>query len=156
LFSSCRNNLNQVLLNYGKRTLYIYLLFAQIYHHFTLSVPDEGYSRNASYAVNLYIYIFITIIGSIPQLVDIVVPEVIICSVVSVSAPTWNIILFFSRNLHFLNHVIIIKIQLSIDHNFCSVHVEIISIRLYTPCNPRSGLRKGVYNLIEVISNEPN
>jgi hypothetical protein len=24
------------------------------------------------------------------------------------------------------------------------------------PCNPRNGLPKGVYNLIEVISNEPN
>ena len=45
---------------------------------------------------------------------------------------------------------------LRIDRNFCSVHEEITSIRLYTPCNPRSGLRKGVYNLIEVISNEPN
>jgi hypothetical protein len=33
---------------------------------------------------------------------------------------------------------------------------EIISIRLYTPCNTRSEIRKGVYNLIEVISNEPN
>jgi hypothetical protein len=30
---------------------------------------------------------------------------------------------------------------------------EITSIRLYTPC---CGLRKDVYNLIEVISNEPN
>ena len=44
---------------------------------------------------------------------------------------------------------------------FCSVHEEITSIRLYTPCNqrnpnPRNGLRKGVYNLIEVIPNEPN
>jgi hypothetical protein len=45
---------------------------------------------------------------------------------------------------------------LKIDRNFCSVHEEITSIRLYTPCNPRGGLRKGVYNLIEVISNEPN
>ena len=47
---------------------------------------------------------------------------------------------------------------LRIDRNFCSVHEEITSIRLYTPCNPRSGsgLRKGVYSLIEVISNEPN
>jgi hypothetical protein len=39
---------------------------------------------------------------------------------------------------------------------FCSVHEEITSIRLYTPGNPRSQLRKGVYNLIGVISNEPN
>jgi len=46
--------------------------------------------------------------------------------------------------------------QLRIDRNFCSIHEEITSIRLYTPCNPRSGLRKGVYNLIEIISNEPN
>jgi hypothetical protein len=38
--------------------------------------------------------------------------------------------------------------QLRIDRNSCSVHEEITSIRL----------RKGVYNLIEVISrsNEPN
>jgi hypothetical protein len=49
----------------------------------------------------------------------------------------------------FFNH-------LRIDRNFCSVHEEITSIGLYTPCNSRSGLRKGVYNLIEVISNEPN
>jgi hypothetical protein len=42
------------------------------------------------------------------------------------------------------------------DRNFCSVHEEITSIRLYTQCNPCSGLRKGVYNLIEVISNESN
>ena len=45
---------------------------------------------------------------------------------------------------------------LRIDHNFCSVHEKITSIRLYTLCNLRSGLRKGVYNLIEVISNELN
>jgi hypothetical protein len=38
-------------------------------------------------------------------------------------------------------------IYLRIDRNFCLVHEEITSIRLYTPC-------KGVYNLIEVISNE--
>jgi hypothetical protein len=42
------------------------------------------------------------------------------------------------------------------DRNLCSVHEEITSIRLYTLCNPRSSLRKGVYSLIEVISNEPN
>jgi hypothetical protein len=36
-------------------------------------------------------------------------------------------------------------IQLRIDRNFCSVHEEITSIRLYTPYNPRSELRKGVY-----------
>jgi hypothetical protein len=45
---------------------------------------------------------------------------------------------------------------LRIDCNLCSVHEEITSIRLYTLCNPRSSLRKGVYNLIEVLSNEPN
>jgi hypothetical protein len=48
-----------------------------------------------------------------------------------------------------------LTIHLRIDRNFCSVHEEITSIRLYTPYNPRSGLRKGAYNLIEVISNEP-
>ena len=42
--------------------------------------------------------------------------------------------------------------HLRIDRNFCSVHEEITSIRLYTPGDPRIGLRKGVYNLIEVIS----
>ena len=47
-------------------------------------------------------------------------------------------------------------IHLRIDRNFCSVQEEITLIRLYTPSNPRSGLRRGVYNLIEVISNEPN
>ena len=35
------------------------------------------------------------------------------------------------------------SMYLRIDRNFCSVHEEIT-------------LRKGVYNLIEVISNEPN
>jgi hypothetical protein len=49
-----------------------------------------------------------------------------------------------------------IQLPLRIDCNFCSVHEEITSIRLYTPCNRHNGLRKGVYNLIEVISNEPN
>jgi hypothetical protein len=47
-------------------------------------------------------------------------------------------------------------IYLRIDRKFYSFHEEIISIRLNTPCNPRSVLRKGVYNLIEVNSNEPN
>ena len=42
------------------------------------------------------------------------------------------------------------KAYLRIDRNFCSIHEEITSITLYTPCN------KGVYNLIEVISNEQN
>ena len=46
-------------------------------------------------------------------------------------------------------------VQLRIDLNFCSVHEEITSIRLYTPYNPCCGLRKGVYNLIEVISINP-
>ena len=46
--------------------------------------------------------------------------------------------------------------HLRIDRNFCSVHEEITSIRRYTPCNPRNGLRKGAYNLIEVVSNEPS
>jgi hypothetical protein len=45
---------------------------------------------------------------------------------------------------------------LRIDRNFCSVHEEITSIRLYTPHNPHSGLRKSEFNLNEVISNEPN
>jgi len=39
-------------------------------------------------------------------------------------------------------------VYLRIDRNFCLVHEEITSIRLYTPCIPRSGLRKGVYSLI--------
>jgi hypothetical protein len=44
---------------------------------------------------------------------------------------------------------------LRIDRNFCSVHEEITPIRLYTPCNPRSGLgkRKGVDNMIEIAIN---
>jgi hypothetical protein len=57
--------------------------------------------------------------------------------------------------LHLIPHVsrqICFRNHLRIDRNFCSVHEEITSIRLYTPCNPRS---KGVYNLIDVISNEP-
>jgi hypothetical protein len=32
------------------------------------------------------------------------------------------------------------KRYLRIDRNFCSVHEDIISIRLYTLCNPHSGL----------------
>ena len=35
------------------------------------------------------------------------------------------------------------EILLKIDRNFCSLHEEITSIRLYTRCNPRSVLRKG-------------
>jgi len=46
--------------------------------------------------------------------------------------------------------------HLRIDRNFFSLHEVITSIRLCTLSNPRSGLRKGVYNLIEVISNEQN
>ena len=45
---------------------------------------------------------------------------------------------------------------LRIASNFCSVQGEITSVRLYTPGNPRNALRQGEYNLIEVISNEPN
>ena len=45
---------------------------------------------------------------------------------------------------------------LRIDRNFCSVHEEITSIRLYPPGSSRRVLRKGVYNLIEVISNNSN
>jgi hypothetical protein len=48
------------------------------------------------------------------------------------------------------------KKYLRIDRNFCSVHDEITSLRLYTPGKPRSGLPKGAHNLIEVISNEQN
>jgi hypothetical protein len=55
-----------------------------------------------------------------------------------------------------LTFYMVIYIYLRIDRNFCSVHEEITSIKLYTPGNPLSGLRKGVFNLIEVISNEPN
>jgi hypothetical protein len=43
------------------------------------------------------------------------------------------------------------KFWLMINRNFCSVHEEITSIRLYT-----MSVSKGVYNLIEVISNELN
>jgi hypothetical protein len=59
----------------------------------------------------------------------------------------------FRVTYHFIRVLIGLK---NIDRNFCSVHEEITSIRLYTPGTPRSGLHKGVYNLIEVISNEPN
>ena len=47
---------------------------------------------------------------------------------------------------------LVLHVYLMIDRNFCSVHAEVTSIRLYTPCNQRSRL----HNLIEVISNEPN
>ena len=47
-------------------------------------------------------------------------------------------------------------IYLRIDRKFCSVHEEVTSIRLCTLDNPRSGLRKDVYNLIKVISYDPN
>jgi hypothetical protein len=55
-----------------------------------------------------------------------------------------------SKKKQYLSRVDRRKIPTNI--NICSVHEEITSIRLSTPCNPR----KGVYNLIEVISNEPN
>jgi hypothetical protein len=48
-------------------------------------------------------------------------------------------------------HTFIVTMYYMIDRNFCSVHEEITLIRLYT-----TGLCKGVYNLIEVILNEPN
>jgi hypothetical protein len=67
---------------------------------------------------------------------------------------------FIRNNLHNMFYAVsrihLIMFLLRIDRNFCSVHEEITPIRLYTPANPSSGLRKGVYNLIEVISNEPN
>ena len=44
---------------------------------------------------------------------------------------------------------------LRIDLNLFSVHEEINSKMWYTLCNPRSGLRKGVYHNFEFISNEP-
>jgi hypothetical protein len=59
-------------------------------------------------------------------------------------------------NILQLLHVHLITKYLRIDRNICLVHEEITSIRLYTLCILCSGLRKGVYNLIEVISNEPN
>ena len=51
-------------------------------------------------------------------------------------------LIFFSIFIHMNKY----QIQLRIDRNFCSVHEELTSIRL---C-------KGVYSLIEIISNEPN
>ena len=71
---------------------------------------------------------------------------VFICPVVSVSALPLFIRYIYNSNLPYLR----------IDRNFCSVDEEITSIRLYIPYNRRSGLGKCVYNLIEVISNEPN
>jgi hypothetical protein len=56
----------------------------------------------------------------------------------------------------FGSFIYIYIIQLRIDRSICSIHEEITSIKLYTQCNSHSGLRKGVYSLIEVISNEPN
>jgi hypothetical protein len=64
--------------------------------------------------------------------------------------------LFFQNIIPSVNSCSILMKYLRIDRNFCSVHEEITPIRLYTQCSLRSGLRKGVYNLIEVISNEPN
>jgi hypothetical protein len=49
--------------------------------------------------------------------------------------------LSWSTIVSYLNDdfIIIIDIYLRIDRNFCSVHEEITSIRLYTPCNPMQG-----------------
>jgi hypothetical protein len=44
-------------------------------------------------------------------------------------------------------------VYLRIDRNFCSVHEEITSIRLYTPCNPHNGLCKGVYKRMNRTNN---
>ena len=63
---------------------------------------------------------------------------------------------FFQNIIPSVNSCSILMKYLRIDRNFYSVHEEIASIRLYTQCSLRSGLRKGVFNLIEVISNEPN
>ena len=56
----------------------------------------------------------------------------------------------------FSNFYAIVESFITSYLRICSAHEEITSIRLYTPGNLCSGLRKGVYNLIEVISNEPN
>ena len=61
---------------------------------------------------------------------------------------------YFSNKFKCVYHIFFSHLR--IDRNFCLVHEEITSIRLYTPCNPRSGLLKGVYNLIEIILNESN
>ena len=66
-------------------------------------------------------------------------------NIYNITSTKYMYIVFFKNNEY-----------LMIVRNFCLVHEEITSTRLYTPCNPRNGLRKGVYNLIEVISNEPN
>ena len=57
----------------------------------------------------------------------------------------------------FLNDELFVNLfSLRIDLNCFSVHEEINSKMWYTLCNPRSGLRKGVYHIFEFISNEPN
>ena len=67
-----------------------------------------------------------------------------------------NVNIFFQttwlwRNLNWCVSPFFKYMYLRIDRNFCSVHEEITSIRLHTPCDPRSALCKDVYNLIEGI-----
>jgi hypothetical protein len=73
-----------------------------------LSVHDDGYSRNASCALNwistFYCYHWV---DTSPG--GLLVPEGIIRPVVSVSALTWFIRYIYYWNLQFLNNVIIDK-----------------------------------------------
>jgi hypothetical protein len=75
-----------------------------------LSVPDEGYSRNALCTLNListfFYYHWVDITG-----VGLLVPECIIRPVVSASALTWFNRYMCYWNLQFLNNKSIIKIK---------------------------------------------
>jgi hypothetical protein len=53
-----------------------------------------------------------------------------------------NKIIFVFLYFYFCKYcIIMISMYLRIDRNFCPVLEEITSIRLYTPCNPRSGVK---------------
>ena len=74
-----------------------------------LSVPDKGYSRNVSCALNLISTFYYNRWADTSAGRLLVPAEGIMRQVVSVSALTWFISYIFYWNLQFLNHVIIIK-----------------------------------------------
>jgi hypothetical protein len=66
----------------------------------------------------------------------------------------WHLIV--TRNFILLAYYPLVNLDVEFrisNFQMLNFESEITSIRLYTPCNPRT---KAVYNLIEVISNEPN
>ena len=82
------------------KTIYLYIY-----------LPDEGYSRNASCALNCISTFSLLSQGRYLCCGGLLVPEGIIRSVVGASALTWFIRYIYYWNLQFLNNVIINKTE---------------------------------------------